>query len=54
MKTKKPVHLLGPSLIHTYTTVCGMSIHATYESTSNKRKVTCKRCRKTKTFKNRQ
>lgn len=48
---RKPVHLYGPSPRHTYTTVCGLNIRDNYKDTTVKRKVTCKRCKKTKSFK---
>lgn len=53
---KRPTHLYGPSVIHTYTTVCGLSLATTYadgfKDTLFKKAVTCKRCKKTKRFKN--
>lgn len=45
MKVKKqPVHLYGASIVHTYTTVCGLQLLGTYKDTLDKKKVTCKRC----------
>lgn len=43
----KKVHLYGPSICHTYTTVCGLQISDTYLDTTNRKKVTCKRCLRT-------
>ena len=48
---KKPIHLYGASIIHTYTTACGLQISDTYDDTTIKKKVTCKKCKKTKLFK---
>ena len=48
---KEVIHLYGASKIHTYTTVCGLPFDTTYLETIVKRKVTCKRCKKTKAFK---
>ena len=46
----KIVHLYGPSKTHTYTTVCGLNINDNYKDTLLKGKVTCKRCKKTKSY----
>ena len=46
----KKVHLYGPSKVHTYTTACGLQISDTYLDTLQKKKVTCKKCRRTKSF----
>lgn len=49
MKTKI-VHLYGPSKFHTYGTVCGLFFNSTYKDTILKENVTCKNCKKTKSF----
>ncbi len=48
----KKIHLFGASIRHTYTTVCGLQMSDTYLDTTNRKKVTCKRCKSTKRFKN--
>jgi hypothetical protein len=48
---KKSIHLYGASIKHTYTTACGLQLFDIYDDTIIKKKVICKRCKKTKLFK---